>query len=195
MGLHEVLSSLGLAGILSSEMAPVIAIGVALGAGVLFVCAFVLCMFAFRATHAAQEARKMAEQHFRAAQDLAVEVRHLTAQVEKATARATAAAGQAAPIRIGASETTEEAKIEIVADHAGEAGLEAPPDDHDESHSGHENEKPKPHASAEKPKPHASHEKPKPHNEHAESEQRLEDATRAATVPSALLKKRRRRFF
>jgi biopolymer transport protein ExbB/TolQ len=80
----------------------------------LFICSFIVCLMAFRAAGAARRARSEAEAHFRSAQDLAVEVRHLTAQVEKATHRRSAAAAASSPIRVGASETPDEAEIEII---------------------------------------------------------------------------------
>jgi hypothetical protein len=81
----------------------------------LFICSFVLCIMAFKAAGAARRARNEAQAHMRSAQDLAVEVRHLTAQVEKAAARRTSANAQPSPVRVSAAETTEEAEIEIIA--------------------------------------------------------------------------------
>lgn len=51
------------------------------------VASLVLCAMAFKAATAARRARAEAEAHFLAAEDLAVEMRHLTAQVELATKR------------------------------------------------------------------------------------------------------------
>ena len=84
---------------------------------------------AIRNAREARDARADAEKHKRSAQDLAVEVRHLTAQVERALARAQAGAAPVErpaalagggamgsnPVRVGAAKDTEEAEIEIIA--------------------------------------------------------------------------------
>ena len=166
MSLQDMLSALGFGGLTASEFVSIAELAMLFGSGILFLSTFVLCMMAFRATGAAQQARKAAETHFRSAQDLAVEVRHLTAQVEKSTARRTAEASvPASPVRVGALETTGEADVEIIADHAGEEGATL---------GEVETVAAAPEATA-------------------PSDPRLEEATRAASVPSALLMKRRRR--
>lgn len=76
----------------------------------LFVASLVVCMMAFQAAGAARKARNEAKAHLRSAQDLADEMRHLTAQVEKATHKRVST-----PVRVGSSETTAEAEIEIIA--------------------------------------------------------------------------------
>ncbi|MEQ8936778.1 MAG: hypothetical protein RIE56_13395 [Amphiplicatus sp.] len=61
----------------------------------LFAASLVMCVMAFKAATAARRARSEAEAHFLSAKDLAVEMRHLTAQVELATKRPAAK-----PVRI-----------------------------------------------------------------------------------------------
>ncbi len=60
-------------------------IGVLTGTGLLFLLSLVACMMAFRAAGSARRSRLDAEAHFRSAQTLATEIRHLTAQMETAT--------------------------------------------------------------------------------------------------------------
>jgi biopolymer transport protein ExbB/TolQ len=79
MELESALAALGL-GELVAEEAFVAQIGLMAVSTILFLCSIVVCGMAFRAAGAARRAR-------REALDLAVEVRHLTAQVENATAR------------------------------------------------------------------------------------------------------------
>lgn len=70
----------------------------------LFAASLVMCVMAFRAAAAARKARSEAQAHFLSAQDLAVEMRHLTAQVELATKRPAAK-----PVRIDLVEPLVEA--------------------------------------------------------------------------------------
>lgn len=58
-------------------------IGLLGGSALLFLFSLVLCVLAFRAAGAAKSAREESEAYFQSAQDLASEVRSLTAQVEK----------------------------------------------------------------------------------------------------------------
>ncbi len=90
-----------------------------------FLCTFVLCLLAFRAAGAAKRSRLDAEAHYRAAEDLAVEVRHLTAQIERATGRRMSSS----PVRVGASELTDEAEIEVISSPDDGAAMEAADDD------------------------------------------------------------------
>lgn len=76
---ESALAALGLGELVADE-AFVAQIGLMAASTILFLCSIVVCGMAFRAAGAARRAR-------REALDLAVEVRHLTAQVEKATAR------------------------------------------------------------------------------------------------------------
>lgn len=76
---ESALAALGLGELVADE-AFAAQIGLMAVSTILFLCSIVVCGMAFRAAGAARRAR-------REALDLAVEVRHLTAQVEKATAR------------------------------------------------------------------------------------------------------------
>lgn len=106
MSVEAFLSSLGLVDIFNQVGFETLTI-------LLFISSLVICMMAFQAAGAARKARNEAKGYLKSAQDLALEVRHLTAQVEKAThKRATAASS--GPVRVGASETTEEAEISII---------------------------------------------------------------------------------
>jgi len=58
-------------------------IGLLSGSVLFFVLSFVFCIMAFRSALAARQARSEAKDFFQSAEDLAVEVRHLTAQVEQ----------------------------------------------------------------------------------------------------------------
>lgn len=58
-------------------------IGLLGGSALLFLFSLALCIMAFRAAKAAKSARGESEAYFESAQDLAKEMRHLTAQVEK----------------------------------------------------------------------------------------------------------------
>ena len=58
-------------------------VGLLGGSVLFFILSLVLCIMAFRAAMAARNARGEAEDYFESAQDLAKEMRHLTAQVEQ----------------------------------------------------------------------------------------------------------------
>lgn len=109
MGYERMLAGWGLGGFATQIMILAITL-------LLFFAAISLCVLAFRAVGAARRLRQEVDAQFRSVQDLAVEVRHLTAQVENAVARR-ASVPEAPPsrtARVGASETTPEADIEIV---------------------------------------------------------------------------------
>lgn len=103
MSVEGFLSSLGLRDLFEQ-------IGFETATILLFISSIVICMMAFQAAGAARKARNEAKAHLRSAQDLADEMRHLTAQVEKATHKRVST-----PVRVGSSETTDEAEIEIIA--------------------------------------------------------------------------------
>lgn len=104
MGLEGVISALGLGGLIADQ-AFLAQIGLMAVSSVLFLSSIIVCAMAFRAAGAARSAR-------REALDLAVEVRHLTAQVEKAARRG------AAPSR--SEEPAAEAGVELSASGEGE---------------------------------------------------------------------------
>lgn len=79
MGFEAAISALGLGGLIADEVF-LAQIGLMAVSSILFLSSIIVCAMAFRAAGAARRAR-------REALDLAVEVRHLTAQVEKAAHR------------------------------------------------------------------------------------------------------------
>jgi hypothetical protein len=114
MAFEGLLSPEGLGAFLAQDFFS-LQVGVMTLTALLFFCTTVLCLLAFRAAGGAKRARREAEAQFQAAQDLAVEVRHLTAQIERATSRrASAPSFPSGPVRVGASEVTDEAEIEII---------------------------------------------------------------------------------
>jgi len=82
MTIEGLLSTAGLGEFVAQDFF-VVQVGLLGGGALLFVLSLILCLMAFRAAKAAKEARGEAEVFFQSAQDLAGEVRHLTAQVEK----------------------------------------------------------------------------------------------------------------
>lgn len=176
MALHDFLASLGFEEFLTKDIFTA-QVGVLAATAFFFAGSLVLCLMAFRAARAAGRSRSEAQAHFRSAQDLAVEVRRLTAQVEKATTRRAAASVPSTPMRVSAAETTEEAEVVI------EAAEEAP-----EPVEGAENA-----AVLSEEKAAALSEEPAA--EPVVTDHTLEEATKAATVPSALLRNSRRRRF
>ncbi len=103
MAFEEFLARIGLGQLAADDLflGQLLLIGVT---ALLFAASLVMCVLAFRAATAARMARRDAEAHFLAAKDLAVEMRHLTAQVELATKRPAAK-----PVRIDAVEPLVEA--------------------------------------------------------------------------------------
>jgi len=79
---------------------------------VLLVLCFAMMILAARSAGGARKARSEAENYLRSAQDVVVEARQLSAQIDRATARAKGEGP--APIRVSARETTPEAEIDIV---------------------------------------------------------------------------------
>lgn len=80
----------------------------------LFVLSLAMVVMAARAAGNARRARQEAERHLRTVQDVAVEARQLSAQIDRAMARKAAEHDAAAPIRVSARETTAEAEVEII---------------------------------------------------------------------------------
>jgi len=104
MGLEGVISALGLGGLIADQ-AFLAQVGLMAVSSILFLSSIIVCAMAFRAAGAARSAR-------REALDLAVEVRHLTAQVEKAAHRG------GAPSR---GDETAEAAVALSASGEGES--------------------------------------------------------------------------
>lgn len=78
----------------------------------LFVFSLAMMIMAARSAGGARKARLEAENHLRIAQDVVVEARQLSAQIERASAHAKP--DGAAPIRVSARTTTPEADIEFI---------------------------------------------------------------------------------
>lgn len=150
MAVEEFLASLGLGGLLGEDVFAA-QIGVLALTVIFLLCSLALCILTFRAAAAAGKAR-------RESRDFAVEVRRLTAQVEKSVSRRSEAA------RRSAEAFPEEAEIEFLTER--DAGAAAFSD--------------------------AGHRDPA-------ADRSLEEANKAATIPSVLLKtkatKARRKIF
>ncbi len=78
----------------------------------LFVLSLAMMIMAGRSAGGARKARLEAESHLRGAQDVVVEARQLSAQIDRAAARVKGDGAQ--PIRVSARETTPEADIDII---------------------------------------------------------------------------------
>ena len=127
-GMENILQSLGLGDLLGRDILGVQLVVLAATAA-LFVLSLAMVIFASRAARTARKARREAEGYLRTAQDVVVEARQLSAQIDRATARKAAEIDVGAPIRVSARETTPEAEIEIVGkkrtDAVSERNLEA----------------------------------------------------------------------
>lgn len=84
MSLEQVLASFGLGGLVADEFF-VTQIGVLTLTGILFAASLALCIMAMRAASAAKRARNEAQMTVASMQDMADEMRQLTAQVERAS--------------------------------------------------------------------------------------------------------------
>jgi|GEM_PF-4549044 len=82
MTAENFLSMVGLGQLVDQDFF-IVQVGLLGGSVIFFFLSLVLCIMAFRATMAARNARNESEAYFESAQDLAKEVRHLTAQVEQ----------------------------------------------------------------------------------------------------------------
>lgn len=104
-------------------------IAVLAASALLFAASIVVAIMAFRAAGAASKSRLLAEGHHRAVQDLSVELRRLSAQVERVANKRYAAPEEASPVeagvRIGAADGAEEAEVSVI------AAPDAPPATHD----------------------------------------------------------------
>lgn len=111
MNAEAVLQSLGLGEVLSRDVLGV-QLAVLAATAALFVFSLAMMIMAARSAGGARKARRDAESCLRHAQDVVVEARQLSAQIDRAGARANPDGG--APIRVGARETTPEADIEVI---------------------------------------------------------------------------------
>ena len=83
MNVEEVLASFGLGGLVADEFF-FTQIGVLTLTGILFAMSLALCIMAMRAAFSAKRAQNEAQMSVSSMQDMAVEMRQLTAQVERA---------------------------------------------------------------------------------------------------------------
>ena len=83
MNFEQVLASFGLGGLVADAFF-VTQIGVLALTGILFAASLALCIMAMRAAFTAKRARNEAQMTVASMQDMAVEMRQLTAQVERA---------------------------------------------------------------------------------------------------------------
>lgn len=107
------LHTLGLGELISRDVLGVQLLVLA-GTVILLVASVAMMILSARSAGAARRARMDAEACLRNAQDVVVEARQLSAQIDRAASKA-AAAGVDAPrtVRVGARETTPEAEIDI----------------------------------------------------------------------------------
>lgn len=110
MNAEAVLQSLGLGEVLSRDVLGV-QVAVLTATAALFVFSLAMMIMSARSAGGARKARHEAESYLRHAQDVVVEARQLSAQIERATARSK---DNAAPVRVSARETTPEADIEVI---------------------------------------------------------------------------------
>lgn len=111
MTAEAVLQSLGLSEMLSRDVLGV-QLAVLAATAALFVFSLAMMIMAARSAGGALKARREAESYLRHAQDVIVEARQLSAQIERAAARSKD--NNAAPVRVSARETTPEADVEVI---------------------------------------------------------------------------------
>ena len=111
MTAEAILQGLGLGELLSRDVLGVqlAILGVTIA---LLVVSSAMMILAARSAGGARKARMQAENCLRSAQDVVVEARQLSAQIDRAAAKAKG--DGPAPIRVSARETTPEAEIDIV---------------------------------------------------------------------------------
>ncbi len=111
MNAETFLQSIGLAEFLGKDVLGMQLVILALTSA-LFVVSLAMMILTARSANGARRALRDAESQLRSAQDFVVEARQLSAQIERVARTKTGET--AAPIRIGARETTPEAGVEIV---------------------------------------------------------------------------------
>ena len=83
MTVEQVVANLGLGGIVADQ-AFITQVGLLAGAGILFIAALALCVIAMRAASSAKQSRLEVQELSASMTEMAGEMRHLTAQVERA---------------------------------------------------------------------------------------------------------------
>ncbi len=184
MGIESFLNALGLAE-LAADQAFVAQVTVMAITALLFFSSLALAIISFRSAAVAHYAKADAEAHLRTARSLASEVRSLTAQVEKSATRAKAA---------HAPHSADGAQYADADSHAHDTS--ASHDTHDEHHvspvlpqkayAAHGSDDDHRHSHADDHHGHGGH-----HGEIAANEKSLDAAKKAATVPFALLRRKR----
>lgn len=113
MTLQTIAEALGLGGLVGRDIL-VVQIAVLFAMVFLFALSAAMLLIASRAARGARKARAEAEACLRSAQDVVVEARQLSVQIERATSRSNVAGVDLAkPIRVGARRTTPEADVNI----------------------------------------------------------------------------------
>lgn len=179
MGIESFLNALGLAELAANQsfVAQVVVMAIT---ALLFFSSLALAIISFRSAAVAHYAKADAEAHLRTAKSLASEVRSLTAQVEKSASRAHS------PHAVDAAHHVESETHEVAVSHSG----------HDEHHvspvlatlsgAGHGAGDDHHHNHVDDHHAHDSH-----HGEVEANEKSLDAAKKAATVPFALLRRKR----
>ncbi|HNR77281.1 MAG TPA: hypothetical protein PKM48_09140 [Parvularculaceae bacterium] len=90
-----------------------------------FAFSLALAILAARAAKRSLKARAEAETCLRSAQDLVVEARQLSAQIDRAATRNAAGVEKGAPVRVSARQTTPEADVAIEREAAADKNLGA----------------------------------------------------------------------
>ena len=114
MSAESVVTMLGLGDLLGRDLLAVQIIVLGATAGLL-VLSMAMMIMAARSAGGARRARLEAEAQMRSAQDLVVEARQISVQIDRGEAKRSAASDHPKrPIRVSARETTPEAEVEII---------------------------------------------------------------------------------
>lgn len=114
MSVESMLDAFGLGEMLARDLLAVQLIILAATAAV-FALSLAIMLLAARSAGRARKARLEAESILRNAQDFVVEARQISAQIDRAMARAKAGGAEgSAPIRVGARQSTPEAQVDII---------------------------------------------------------------------------------
>ena len=111
MNAEAILQSIGLGGLFGRDVLGV-QLAILAATAALFVFSMAMMIMAARSAGGARKARLDAESRLRSAQDIVVEARQLSAQIDRAAARAKS--DGRAPVRVSAREPTPEAGIDII---------------------------------------------------------------------------------
>lgn len=179
MGIESFLSALGLAELAANQafVAQVAVMGVT---ALLFVSSLALAIISFRSAAVAHYAKSDAEAHLRTAKSLASEVRSLTAQVEKSAARVRPAQYGETEARAG------EESHDLAQSHDAHDVHHTSPALAQKSFAAHGTDDDHQHSHADEHHDHGAH-----HAEVDVNEKSLDAAKKAATVPFALLRRKR----